>query len=89
MPEEDRGAHFSCAVCCILDDDTVIEVEGRCEGKIAFSPSGEGGFGYDPVFTVDGVSFAQLSGEEKDKYSHRGNALRKLREALLPYSAIL
>ena len=82
VPEEDRGAHFSCAVCCILDDDTVIEVEGRCEGKIAFSPSGEGGFGYDPVFTVNGVSFAQLSGEEKDKYSHRGNALRKLREAL-------
>ena len=83
VPEEARTAHFSCAVCCILDENSVIEVEGRCEGKIAFEPFGEGGFGYDPVFTVNGVSFASLSGQEKDKYSHRGNALRKLRDALI------
>ena len=88
VPDEDRTAHFTCAVCCILDENTVIEVEGRCEGKIAFAPCGQGGFGYDPVFTVDGVSFAHLSSAEKDKHSHRGDALRKLREALLPYSAV-
>ena len=82
VPDSERTAHFSCAVCCILDDSTVIEVEGRCEGEIAREPSGDGGFGYDPIFTVNGRSFASLSAEEKDKYSHRGNALRMLRDAL-------
>lgn len=82
VPAAERTAHFSCAVCCILDEDTVIEVEGRCEGVIAFAPDGDGGFGYDPIFTVDGRSFASLSAAEKDRCSHRGNALRKLREAL-------
>ena len=82
VPDSERTAHFSCAVCCILDDDTVIEVEGRCEGEIAREPSGDGGFGYDPIFTVNGRSFASLSAEEKDERSHRGNALRMLRDAL-------
>lgn len=82
VPADQRTAHFACAVCCILDENTVIEVEGICEGAIAFAPAGEGGFGYDPVFTVNGRSFASLSDEEKDKYSHRGNALRKLRDKL-------
>ena len=82
VPAAERTAHFSCAVCCILDEDTVIEVEGRCEGAIAFAPAGDGGFGYDPIFTVDGRSFASLSAAEKDRCSHRGNALRKLRDEL-------
>lgn len=82
VPESERGAHYACAVCCILDDDTVIAVEGRCEGSIAFAPSGNGGFGYDPVFLKDGVSFGELSGEQKDSLSHRGNALRMLRDEL-------
>ena len=82
VPDEKRTAHFTCAVCCILDENTVIEVEGICEGTIARAPSGEGGFGYDPVFVVDGKSFASLTAEEKDRHSHRGNALRKLRDAL-------
>ncbi len=85
VPEAARTAHFTCAVCCILDENTVIEVEGRCEGAIAFAPCGEGGFGYDPIFTVDGRSFASLSSEEKDRYSHRGDALRKLRDELMKY----
>lgn len=85
VPDDRRTAHFTCAVCCILDENTVIEVEGRCEGMIAHEPAGDGGFGYDPVFTVGGKSFASLSGDEKDQYSHRGNALRKLRDALTPY----
>jgi len=78
VPAEQRTAHFSCAVCCILKSGEVIAVEGRCNGEIAASPSGDGGFGYDPVFTVDGRSFASLSSEEKDRLSHRGNALRML-----------
>ena len=87
VPDEERTAHFTCSVCCILDEDTVIAVEGRCEGMIAREPAGDGGFGYDPIFTVEGRSFASLSSEEKDRHSHRGNALRKLREALQPFSA--
>ena len=85
VPDDKRGAHFSCAVCCIIDDDTVIEVEGICEGTIAHAPSGDGGFGYDPIFSVEGKSFADLSGDEKDRISHRGNALRMLRDRLLRY----
>ena len=62
----------------------MIEVSGKGPGMIAFEPKGEGGFGYDPVFIVDGgVSFAQLSDSDKDKISHRGNALRALKEELI------
>lgn len=78
VPAPDRTAHFSCAVCCILKSGEVVAVEGRCEGEIATEPSGDGGFGYDPVFMVAGRSFATLSSEEKDRLSHRGNALRSL-----------
>ena len=79
----DRSAHFSCAICCILGPDKMIEVEGRCDGTIAYAPSGDGGFGYDPVFLVDGVSFASIPSERKDALSHRGNALRMLRDELM------
>ena len=82
VPDEQRGAHFSCAVCCILRSGEVIRVEGRCDGSIARRPSGDGGFGYDPVFLVGGRSFASLTAEEKDRLSHRGDALKKLYEAL-------
>ncbi|MBR1533404.1 MAG: RdgB/HAM1 family non-canonical purine NTP pyrophosphatase [Ruminococcus sp.] len=82
VPAPDRTAHFSCAVCCILKSGEVISVEGRCNGEIAAEPSGDGGFGYDPVFTVNGKSFASLSSEEKDRLSHRGNALRMLYDEL-------
>ena len=81
-PAPERTAHFSCAVCCILKNGEVIAVEGRCDGEIAAAPSGDGGFGYDPVFTVNGKSFASLSSEEKDRISHRGSALRMLYEEL-------
>lgn len=78
VPADNRSAHFSCAVCCILKSGEVIAVEGRCNGEIAFASSGDGGFGYDPVFTIGGKSFASLSDDEKDRLSHRGNALRML-----------
>lgn len=84
VPEKDRTAAFVCSICCILEDGSMIEVSGKCQGTIAFEPKGEGGFGYDPVFIVDGgASFAQLSDSDKDKISHRGNALRALKEELL------
>ncbi len=83
MPKEKRTAHFTCSVCCILDENTVITAEGHVYGVIAFEPKGSGGFGYDPVFIIDdGRSFGELTPEEKDKVSHRGNALRTLYEKL-------
>lgn len=83
VPENDRTAAFVCSICCILESGEIIEVSGRCEGKIAFEPKGEGGFGYDPVFIAEnGKSFAELSSDEKDKLSHRGNALRALKAEL-------
>lgn len=81
----DRTAHFKSAICCILTDGSKIEVEGTCEGKIAFEPSGDGGFGYDPVFLYGDKSYAQLTSEEKDAVSHRGKALRKLQTELKNY----
>ena len=85
IPNEKRSAHFTCAICCILPDGQKIEVEGVCNGKIAFEPQGDGGFGYDPVFICNGKSYAQLTAEEKDALSHRGNALRKLKTELDKY----
>lgn len=82
IPEDERTAHFTSAICCILSDGSKIEVEGRCDGRIAFEPSGDGGFGYDPVFLYGERSYAQLTAEEKDKVSHRGKSLRKLQEEL-------
>jgi XTP/dITP diphosphohydrolase len=78
VPEENRTAKFVCSVCCVYPNGDRIDVQGECSGKIAFEPQGNGGFGYDPVFLVDGKSFAQLSEAEKDQISHRGRALKKL-----------
>ena len=85
VPEDKRSAHFTSAICCILPDGSKIEVEGRCDGKIAFEPFGDKGFGYDPVFLYGDKSYAQLTAEEKDKVSHRGKSLRKLQVELKKY----
>ena len=82
VPEEKRGAHFACAVCVCFPDGKTVEVEGRCNGTIGYHKQGSGGFGYDPVFMVGERSFAELTSEEKDAVSHRGNALRLLKTAL-------
>lgn len=85
VPAKKRSAHFTCAICCILPDGKKIEAEGICNGSIAFEPCGNGGFGYDPVFLCGNKSYAQLSSEEKDALSHRGQALRKLQFELKKY----
>lgn len=82
VPDEKRTARFMCTVCCTYPDGSEIVVSGTCEGKIGYEPKGNGGFGYDPVFMVGDKSFAELTAEEKDKISHRGNALKALAEAL-------
>lgn len=82
VPKEKRTAKFVSAVCCVFPDGKRIDVQGECPGEIDFAPHGNGGFGYDPVFLVNGKSFAELSAEEKDSISHRGRALKKLAEQL-------
>ncbi len=83
VPEEKRTAKFVSAICCMFPDGREVTVRGECHGRIGFAPVGENGFGYDPVFISEsGKTFAQLTSAEKDKISHRGNALRKLRAAL-------
>ncbi len=78
IPKEKRTAKFASAVCCVFPDGRRIDVQGECPGTIAFEPQGTGGFGYDPIFLVDGKSFSELSAAEKDAVSHRGRALRAL-----------
>ena len=77
-----RTARFVCAICCVLDEDKLVECEGTCEGTIGYEPRGEGGFGYDPIFMMGEQSFAELSPGQKDAHSHRGRALRLLAELL-------
>ena len=80
--KENRRAAFVSTIVCMFPDGRSIEAEGRLEGEILMKPQGEGGFGYDPVFYVPeaGRTLAQMSAEEKNKISHRGRALRVLKE---------
>ncbi|MBQ6421627.1 MAG: RdgB/HAM1 family non-canonical purine NTP pyrophosphatase [Clostridia bacterium] len=82
VPAEKRTARFVSAVACVFPTGDWFTVEGVCEGTIGDAPRGDNGFGYDPIFMVDGRSFAELSAEEKDAVSHRGRALRALAEKL-------
>lgn len=79
VPDEQRTAQFVCAVTCLMPDGRKIAVQGVCPGVILRAPRGEGGFGYDPVFYLPelGKTFAELAGEEKNRISHRGRALRE------------
>lgn len=82
VPLEKRTAHYVCAICCIFPDGREIVVRGECNGVIGFERDGHEGFGYDPLFLVDGKAFGRYTAEEKDKISHRGNALRLLTKEL-------
>lgn len=82
VPIEKRTAHYVCAICCEFPDGKEIIVRGECHGVIGFERDGNEGFGYDPLFLVDGKSFGRYTAEEKDKISHRGNALRLLTKEL-------
>lgn len=82
VDESERTAYYVCAICCIFPDGKEITVRGECHGTIGFERDGNAGFGYDPLFIINGKSFGKYEGEEKDKISHRGNALRKLTKEL-------
>ena len=85
----DRSAYFHTAIVCAFPNGDMLTAEGDCHGAIAFAPMGDGGFGYDPVFLVPSLrrTFAQLTAEEKNAISHRGNALRKFAAELKEYLA--
>lgn len=81
---EERRARFICVIAISDPRGNVCTVEGTCEGRIDFEERGTGGFGYDPLFIPEGYSqtFAELSREEKNRISHRGQALLKARTLL-------
>ncbi len=85
VPDERRGAHYVCAVCCVFPNEVQpLTAEGTMYGTIGYEERGERGFGYDPLFLVaPDKTAAELTDEEKDAISHRGNALRAFREILL------
>ncbi len=85
VPKEKRTARFVCSICCVFPNGDCITAEGTCEGNIAFELTGDGGFGYDPIFLVGEQSFAQLSDVEKDRISHRGKALMLFSQKLQKY----
>ena len=82
VPEDRRGAHFTCSICFIDSDGEHITAEGKVFGTIGYEPVGTNGFGYDPIFMYEGKSFAEVSAEVKNNVSHRANALRDLEEKL-------
>lgn len=78
--QENRRARFRTAIALVVGD-TELVVDGVVEGQITGARRGSGGFGYDPVFAVDGVTFAEM-GDRKHEISHRARALRALAEKL-------
>jgi len=80
VPAGERGAQFVCVAALVLPSGVEHLTEGTVRGQLTRSPRGSNGFGYDPIFVPDGfeLTTAQMSGEEKDKISHRGKALRAL-----------
>jgi XTP/dITP diphosphohydrolase len=86
VPESGRGAHFYCAMVMVrhsLDPAPLMAI-GKWDGRIMEAPSGEGGFGYDPLFRVPGMncSSAELPAEVKNRLSHRGQALALMAEQM-------
>lgn len=83
-PDEKRTARFVCAIAAVLPDGTELVTEGTMEGRIGYEEKGENGFGFDPVFYVPeyGLTSAQMDAEQKNAASHRGKALRKMKQTL-------
>ena len=84
VPDEKRTARFVCAIACVMPDGRMLSSEAAIEGRIGYEEKGTNGFGYDPIFMVPeyGKSTAELTEEEKNEISHRGKALRMMKEQL-------
>ena len=87
VPKEKRTARFVCAIAAVMPDGEVLVTRETIEGYRGDKPAGNGGFGYDPIFYVDeyGCSTAELTEEQKNEVSHRGKALRAMKEKLNQY----
>lgn len=84
VPDEKRTARFMCAIAAVLPDGKEIVTEAAMEGIIGYQEAGANGFGYDPIFFLPEYSCtsAELTPEQKNAISHRGKALRLMREEL-------
>lgn len=84
VPEEERTARFVCAIAAAMPDGSVLQTKAAMEGRIGYEERGENGFGYDPIFVLPEYkkTTAELSAEEKNQLSHRGKALRLMKEKL-------
>jgi len=82
--QENRNAHYECAVSLVFPDGRELHASGELFGQIVDSPKGEGGFGYDPYFLLPqyGLTAAEITAEEKNRISHRAKALLALLEQL-------
>lgn len=84
VKKEDRSARFVCAIAAVLPNKESVVVRKTMEGYIGYKAEGENGFGYDPIFFLEeyGCSSAALSREQKNEISHRGKALRAMKDQL-------
>jgi XTP/dITP diphosphohydrolase len=80
VQEPNRTARFRCCIAMVEPGGEETTIEDTCEGRIAFAPSGRGGFGYDPIFWLpkEGCTMADLTSDQKHEVSHRGKVLRRL-----------
>lgn len=84
VADEKRSARFVCVIAAVLPDGRTLSVRDTMEGRIAYEPAGDEGFGYDPILFLPGrgKTSAEISMEEKNKISHRGKALRAMKACL-------
>ena len=84
VPISKRGARFKCILAVVSPDGREVIAEGSCRGRIGFREKGKRGFGYDPLFVLpkSRKTMAELSLEEKNRISHRGKALKKLKRLI-------
>ncbi len=85
IPVGQRQAQFVSAVCCVFPNGDTLRTEGIVRGEIGFAAKGSNGFGYDPLFYVGDRTTAEMSAQEKDAISHRGQALTAFAEKLKEY----
>lgn len=84
VPDEKRSARFVCVIAAVFPDGEVVTTRGVMEGMIGYQEAGENGFGYDPVFFLPeyDMTSAQLDAEKKNEISHRGKALRAMKQEI-------
>lgn len=84
VQDEERTARFVCSMALALPEGTILTTTATMEGRIAYEIKGENGFGYDPIFYLPefGMSSAEISPEQKNEISHRGKALRMMKDEI-------